>query len=76
MNGLKLQFHSVPCSLEMVSVPDGAWAAGVPDDPDDDGPDDGDDGGDEEDEEEQAATAARSAAAPATRRRLIEGALH
>jgi hypothetical protein len=66
LNGLKLQFHSVPCALEIVSVPLGPFAA-VPD-PDDD----------DEVEELQAATAAASsAAAPATiMRRLIPVVLH
>jgi hypothetical protein len=63
LNGLKLQVHSVPCSLEIVSVPLGPVAE-VPDDPDDA-------------EDPQAATAAvRSAAAPITIRRLIGVALH
>src|SRR5579859_791514 len=64
LNGLKLQFHWVPCSLEIVSVPLGACAELpfpelAPGDP-------------EDGVELQAATAARkSAAVPATRRRLI-----
>ena len=54
LNGLKLQFHCVPCSLEIVSVPLGPLAEVAPDDPDDA-------------EDLQAATAAASsAAAPVT----------
>jgi hypothetical protein len=58
LNGLKLQFHCVPCSFEIVSVPLGPEAE-PPDDPDGE-------------EELQAATAARrSAAVPVKRRRLM-----
>src|SRR5580692_8349659 len=60
LNGLKLQFHCVPCSFEIVSVPLGplppAEPAAEPDDP----------------EELQAASAvASSAAAPVRSKRLI-----
>ena len=62
LNGLKLQFHCVPCSLEIVSVPLGplpVLAPAAPDDP-------------EGEEELQAASAAASsAAAPVMRKRLI-----
>jgi len=80
LNGLKLQFHSVPCSLEIVSVPLGPAAAGVPDADVDDVPDVDDDGDDDDgdDDDEQAATeaAASTAAAPVRIRRLIPGVLH
>jgi hypothetical protein len=83
LNGLKLQFHCVPCSLEIVRVPLGAALAGADDEAgaDDDGAvdDEGDEGDDDGDDvaEEQAATAtASSAAAPVAIRRLIPVVLH
>jgi hypothetical protein len=84
LNGLKLQFHCVPCSLEIVSVPLGAAAEGVLDaDVDaagdvavDVADDVGDEEGDEEDDEQAAIEAASSAAPPIMNRRLIPVVLH
>ena len=76
---MKLQFHCVPCSLEIVSVPLGPLAAGVLDAEVDDVPEVGDDEDDDDgDDDEQAATeaAASSAVAPAKIRRLIPVVLH
>src|ERR1700722_6478731 len=62
LNGLKLQFHCVPCSLEIVSVPLGPLPVLPPAAPDDP----------EGEEELQAASAAASsAAAPVMSKRLI-----
>src|SRR5277367_5918474 len=68
LNGLKLQFHSVPCSLEMVSVPLGplpVLAPVLPDDP-----------AGAEELQAVASAAASSAAAPVMRKRLIGVPLH
>ncbi len=60
LNGLKLQFHCVPCSLEIVSVPLGPFAAAAPDDP-----------AGAEELLQAASAAASSAAAPVTSKRLM-----
>jgi hypothetical protein len=62
LNGLKLQFHCVPCSLEIVSVPLGPLPAlePVPDDPEG-----------EEELQAVASAAASTAAAAVISKRLI-----
>src|ERR1700722_13270331 len=62
LNGLKLQFHGVPCSLEIVSVPLGPLPVLPPAAPDDPAG---------EEELHAASAAASSAAAPVMSKRLI-----
>src|SRR5580693_2082150 len=62
LNGLKLQFHCVPCSFEIVSVPLGPLPALAPPPDDPEG---------EEEELQAASAAASSAAAPVMSKRLI-----